>query len=304
MLSKKSRTIPALAFLFLVALATYAADTRTKLKPGFNLFSTQQDIEMGRESARQADRELQILNDRQSTSYIDSLGRQLAAHSPGEKYPFQFKIVNDTAINAFALPGGFIYVNRGAIDAADQEAQIAGVIAHEIGHVVLRHGTHQVSKAYALQAPFAILGGALGSNSIGSVLAQLGVGFGLNAYFLKNSRDAETQADLMGTQILHDSGYDPRAMVEFFEKIQKESKGRAVEFFSDHPNPENRISNVQHEIERLAGAAPNAQRDSQEFHNVRALLTTMPAPRNSARPATGRSRPTENGNGGAPPAPS
>src|SRR5262245_32020797 len=305
MFQKKSNIWLIFVLLLAVVLTAYAADARTKLKPGFNLFSPQQDIEVGRESSREADRQLQLVNDRQATAYIDNLGRQLASHAPaGLKYPYQFKIVNDTAINAFALPGGFVYVNRGAIEAADTEAQIAGVMAHEIGHVILRHGTHQVSQAYLAQVPLAILGGALGSNSIGSVLTQLGVGFGLNAYFLKNSRSAETQADLMGTQILHDSGYDPRAMVEFFEKIQKESKGRAVEFFSDHPNPENRISNVQHEIERLAGAAPNAQRDSQEFHNVRALLTSMPAPRNSARPATGRSRPTENGNGGAPPAPS
>src|SRR5439155_12851259 len=167
----------------------------------------------------------------QATNYIEALGRKLAAHAPGEKYPYQFRIVNDTAINAFALPGGFVYVNRGAIEAADNEGQIAGVMAHEIGHVVLRHGTNQMSKAYIAQAPLAVLGGVLGSNSIGGVLAQLGVSFAANSLLLKYSRDAESQADLMGTQILQDSGYDPRAMVEFFEKIQAESKGRAVQFF-------------------------------------------------------------------------
>src|SRR5919204_468782 len=130
-----------------------------------------------------------------------------------------------------------------------------------------RNGTNQASKAYLAQAPLSILGGVLGSNSIGSVLAQLGIGFAANSLFLKYSRDAETQADLMGTQILHDTGYDPRGMVEFFEKIQAESKGRAIQFFSDHPNPENRISNVQHEIERIGGLPPNARRDSPEFQN-------------------------------------
>src|SRR2546428_5945977 len=251
---------------------------------------------MGRESAKQAEMQLPILNDRQATSYIDTLGKQLAGHAPGEKYPYQFKIVNDTAINAFALPGGFIYVNRGAIEAAASENQIAGVMAHEIGHVVLRHGTNQVSKAYLAQAPLAILGGVLGSNSIGSVLAQLGVGFGLNSLFLKYSRDAESQADLMGTQILHDSGYDPKGMVEFFEKIQAESQGRAVQFFSDHPNPENRISNVQHEIERLGGLPVNARRDSPDFHTVKNILASMPAPRKSTG-ATGTSPRTDNRNG-------
>src|SRR5438093_10689773 len=146
---------------------------------------------MGREVSKQAETELQMLNDRQANAYIDALGKRLASHAPGEKYPYQFKIVNDTAINAFALPGGFVYVNRGAIEAADSENQIAGVMAHEIGHVVLRHGTNQVSKAYLAQAPLAILGGVLGSNSIGSVLAQVGVGLGVNSLFLKYSCDAE-----------------------------------------------------------------------------------------------------------------
>src|SRR6266702_6242358 len=184
MVSKNSKFVTILGLIFALVVTAYAADSRTKLKPGWNLFSPQQDIEMGRESAKQAEMQLPLLNDRQATSYIDTLGKQLASHAPGEKYPYQFKIVNDTAINAFALPGGFIYVNRGAIEAADSENQIEGVIAHEIGHVVLRHGTNQVSKAYLAQAPLAILGGVLGSNSIGSVLAQLSVGFGLDSLFL------------------------------------------------------------------------------------------------------------------------
>ena len=142
MLSKHFRFMT-VGLVLAVALGAYAADSRTKLKPGWNLFSPQQDIEMGRESAKQAEKQLPILNDRQANSYIDALGKRLASHAPGEKYPYQFKIVNDTAINAFALPGGFVYVNRGAIEAADSENQIAGVMAHEIGHVVLRHGTNQ-----------------------------------------------------------------------------------------------------------------------------------------------------------------
>src|SRR3989441_3596833 len=212
--------------------------------------------------------QLPILHDRQATAYIDALGKQLAAHAPGEKYPYQFKIVNDTAINAFALPGGFVYINRGALEAADTEGQIAGVMAHEIGHVVLRHGTNQMSKAYIAQAPLAVLGGVLGSNSIGGVLAQLGVSFAANSLLLKYSRDAESQADLMGTQILQDSGYDPRAMVDFFEKLQAQSKEKTSQFFSDHPVPENRISNVQKEIEKLGGAPPNPRTDSSDFQSA------------------------------------
>src|SRR5438552_3913142 len=245
MVSQNSRFVMILGLILAVVLTAYAADSRTRLKQGWNLFSPQQDVEIGRESAKQAEMQLPILNDRQAASYIGTLGKQLASHAPGEKYPYQFKIVNDTAINAFALPGGFIYVNRGAIEAADSENQIAGVMAHEIGHVVLRLGTNQVSKAYLAQAPLAILGGVLGAGSIGSILGQLGVGFGLNSLFLKYSRDAESQADLMGTQILRDSGYDPKAMVNFFEKLQQLNKDKTTQFFSDHPVPENRISNVQ-----------------------------------------------------------
>jgi beta-barrel assembly-enhancing protease len=294
--SKTPNVWAILGLIFVIALTAYAADSRSKLKPGWNLFSPQQDVEMGREVSRQAERELPMLSDRQANAYIDALGKRLAAHAPGERYPYQFKIVNDTAINAFALPGGFVYINRGALDAADNEAQIAGVIAHEIGHVALRHGTHQASTAYVAQAPLAILGGVLGSNSVGGVLAQLGVSFATSSLLLRYSRDAESQADLMGIQILHDSGYDPRAMVEFFEKIQAQSKGRALQFFSDHPNPENRISNVQREIQRLGGMPPNARTDSPEFHTVKTSMASLPAARRSTNGASG-SRPSDSRNG-------
>src|ERR1051326_5788160 len=297
-MSRNTRILAVVGFLLTVLTVLYAADNRTKLKPGFNLFSPQQDIEMGRQSAQQAERQLQILNDRDPATYINTLGQQLATHAPNNaKYPFQFKIVNDTAINAFALPGGFIYVNRGAVEAADNESQIAGVMAHEISHVVLRHGTHQISRAYVAQAPLAVLGGELGAGSMGSILGQLGVGLCLNSLFLKYSRDAESQADLMGTQILHDSGYDPRAMVDFFEKLQAVSKDRTSQFFSDHPVPENRISNVQKEMEKLGGAPPNPLTDSPDFHSAKTLLAGLPAGRGGARPA---SRPADTRHGGRP----
>jgi len=296
MFRKNSKISLILSLILAITVTAYAADTRTKLKPGWNLFSPQQDVEMGRQVAAEAESQLPILNDRQANAYIDALGRQLAARAPGEKYPYRFKIVNDPSINAFALPGGYIYVHNGAIQAADNEAQIAGVIAHEIAHVALRHGTNQASKAYLAQAPLAILGGVLGSNSIGSVLAQLGVSFATSSILLKYSRDAETQADLMGTQILHDSGYDPNAMVQFFEKIQAQSKGRAVQFLSDHPNPDNRISKVQGEIQRLGGLSAGVRRDSPDFNSIKSKLASMPAPRN----VPGRSTPnrtTDNRNG-------
>jgi len=289
MLTKKVRFPFILALVLALSISVHA-DSRTQLKPGWNLFSPDQDVEMGRQVAKDAERQLSVMRNGDIASYIDSLGRQLASRARGEKYPYQFKVVNDKAINAFALPGGFIYVNRGAIEAADNEAQLAGVMAHEISHVVLRHGTNQASKAYVAQAPLSILGGVLGSNSIGSVLAQLGAGFAANSLFLKYSRDAEKQADLMGTQILYDSGYNPSAMVEFFEKIQAESKGRANEFFSDHPNPENRITNVKQEIVKLGGSPARGRGDSGEFQAVKRELLAMGAPAKSGSRSAANTR--------------
>jgi len=278
---------PLVAILLICMLAVPLQADRTRLKPGWNLFSPEQDVEMGREVAAQADRQLQIINDRQTAAYINALGKQLAAKAPGERFPYQFKVVNDKAINAFALPGGFIYIHRGTIEAARNEAQLASVVAHEIAHVALRHGTNQVSKAYVTQAPLQILGGLIGAESVGGVLAQLGISFAASSILLNYSRDAERQADLMGAQILYDSGYDPNAMIQFFERIQAESRGRAVEFFSSHPNPENRIIKVKEEIERLGGSPPHARTDSASFQSFKSSLTGM-APTNRGRDAVNR----------------
>ena len=200
------------ALTFLVVAVVGAADGRTILKPGWNMFSPQQDVEVGQQVSPDAERQLPMLNNSRVDNYVNNLGRRLAAKAPGEKYPYHFKVVNDRAINAFALPGGPIYINRGVIEAADNESQLAGVLAHEISHVALRHGTNQASKASAAQLPLAILGGMIGSNSTKAVLAQLGASFAVNSILLKYSRSAESQADIMGTQVLYDSAYDPRAM--------------------------------------------------------------------------------------------
>jgi Zn-dependent protease with chaperone function len=274
MLHKTSKALITFALIAVLVSPSYA--DRTQLKPGWNLFSAQQDVEMGRQVAREAEAELSIMKDRQVSAYMDALGRRLASKAPGERYPWQFKVVNDSTINAFALPGGFVYINRGIIEAASNEAELAGVVAHEISHVALRHGTNQVSKAYATQIPLALLGGIAG-NGVGGILTQLGVGFAADSVLLKYSRDAERQADLLGAQILYDSGYDPRSMVNFFEKLQAQNKGRGVEFFSSHPNPENRIQNVQGEIQKLGGLPPNVRSGSSDFQRVKNIVASMAA---------------------------
>ena len=285
----------ALVVVLSLALAPPAWADRTPLKPGWNMFSPQQDVEVGLEVSKDAERQLPMLNNSRTDNYVNKLGRKLAAKAPGEKYPYQFKVVNDRAINAFALPGGYVYINRGVIEVANTESQLAGVLAHEISHVALRHGTNQASKASAAQIPLAILGGLLGSNSTGAMLAQLGAGFALNSVLLKYSRAAESQADLMGTQILYDSKLDTRGVAQFFEVIQAENQGgRQVEFFSNHPNPENRIANVNKEIALLGGSQRGYQSDSGAFRDIKRYVQSLPAPPPSTTqtlqgdPGTGR----------------
>ena len=256
-----------------------AGGDRTQLKPGWNMFSPQQDVELGEQASGEVSRQVLMLNDKRVDKYLNNLGQRLAAHAPGYEFPYAFKTVNDRGINAFALPGGNIYINRGVIEAADNEAQLAGVMAHEAAHVALRHGTNQASKASAAQMPLAILGGLLGSNSTAAALAQLGAGFTVNSILLKYSRDAESQADLMGTQILFDSGLDPLAMGQFFGKIQG---GNGIAFFSDHPNPDRRIENVNEEAARLGGSQRISKNSSKEFAEIKRYVQSLPAPRPNA----------------------
>jgi hypothetical protein len=203
----------------------------------------------------------------------------LAREATGFEYPYRFRLVNDEAINAFALPGGPIYLNRGIIEHAGREAEVAGVLAHEIAHVALRHGTNQASKSQLVSAPLAILGGIFGGGGgVAAILTEVGVGFAANSLFLKYSRDAEKQADLLGAQILYDAGYDPTGMPEFFEKLAAESGGRGSEFFSSHPNPGNRAQTVSAEISRLGSRAPNYIDNFSDFRRIKDRLDDVPLP--------------------------
>jgi len=262
--------------MVLAAIQICWADARTPLKPGWNLFTPEQDIQIGKQASAGVGRQVLLLNDPRVDNYLDALGKKLASYAPGYQYPYQYRCVNDQSINAFALPGGFIYINRGVIEAADNEAQLAGVMAHETSHVALRHGTNQVSKAEAWRIPLGLLGAAGG---LGGLIGQVGAGFTLNSIILKYSRDDETQADVMGTQILYDSGYDPRALAQFFEEIEAESKGKEpAQFFSDHPNPGNRIGRIDEEVDKLGGPEPNYRSDSEDFHSIKIYVMKLPKP--------------------------
>jgi Zn-dependent protease with chaperone function len=295
-----SRATVLVAILTLL-LAPLAWAERTPLKPGWNMFSAQQDIELGQQASVEAEKQVPMLNDSRVDNYLNNLGKKLATHAPGYKFPYMYKCVNDRAFNAFALPGGRIYINRGVIESAANEAQLAGVIAHETSHVALRHGTNQATKASAAQVPLAILGGLLGSGSTGAVLAQLGANFTVNSVLLKYSRTDESEADIMATQILYDSGYDPRAMGQFFEKMQAENQGQnTVEFFSSHPNTDNRLALVEQEVKNLGGLPRGAKTDSKEFQEIKKYVQSNKAPVAAGKQnlqggtgSTGSSIPTE-----------
>ena len=242
------------AFLFATILSTAAiANAQTKLKPGFNLFSPEQDVEVGKQSAVTAEQQLPILNDPQITAYVDAIGQRLAAKAGGYPFQYRFKVVNASDINAFALPGGFVYVNRGVLDSARNEGEVAGVMAHEVSHVALRHGTHQASKAYVAKAGLVVLAG-INLRRIGllptQVLDAIG-GLGLNAIFLKNSRENESDADVRGSQILAAAGYSPVDMANFFKLLEKADPSRKTNFLSDHPAPPDRIARIQQEAKLL-----------------------------------------------------
>lgn len=193
-----------------------------------------------------------------------SASAQGSQHAPGEKWPYSFHVINQKEINAFALPGGPIFVNLGTIQAADNEAQLAGVLAHEISHVVQRHGTRAASKQMATQLPLALIGGMMGNSTL-SRATQMGISFGVGSYFLKNSRQSESEADLLGADIMYDSGFDPHQMAVFFVKLEEQSGKQSTgsQFLSDHPDPGNRAGAVSQEVATLP--AKKYHTESAEF---------------------------------------
>jgi Zn-dependent protease with chaperone function len=260
-------------YLAILLIGGIAAPARVEPSHGFDMFSTQEEVQAGQQASDQVRKQLPLLPDSSPvTQYVQRLGAQLAAHAPGEKWPYSFHVVNQKEINAFALPGGPVYVNLGTIQAADNEAELAGVMAHEISHVVQRHGTRAASKQMMAQLPLALLGGLMGRGAL-SQMAQLGISFGVGSYFLKNSRQAESEADLLGTDIMYDTGFNPHAMADFFEKIEKEGGTSGPQFLSDHPNPGNRREAVTKEVNTLP--RKSYRPDSPEFLSVKQTVGGM-----------------------------
>ena len=193
----------------------------------------------------------EVVQDQEIQDYIDRIGKTLGGQPQAGKFPYTFQVVKDDSINAFALPGGPTFVHTGLIKAADNEPQLVGVMAHEISHCALRHGTNQASKANMLQIPAALAAAVAGKGSLLGQLEQAGIGFIGNSVLLKFSRGAESEADLNGAQMMAAAGYNPIEMARFFEKLQAQGGSRTLQFFSSHPDPGNRMKAIESQLKEM-----------------------------------------------------
>src|SRR5437870_5248204 len=272
-----------------------SAAAQTKISYHSNRYQPADDVRLGRQAAAEAEQQFPLLRDADVTAYVERVGQRLAAAIPPEfqhpEFRYYFKVINASDINAFALPGGPMYVNRGMIEAARTEGEMAGVMAHELSHVALRHGTAQATKAqkYAVGAGIAgILGTILAGPAAGQ-LAQLPIG----AYFLKFSREYETEADLLGARIMANAGYDPRDLANVFRTLERQGGGGGG-FLSDHPSPANRYACINQEAQLLR--VNTAMRsDSREFRGIQERLNGYPRAQTMAEiQRSGRRYPNQN----------
>jgi predicted Zn-dependent protease len=243
-------------------------------KGSINFISLEKEIAMGRQLAAEIERQVKLIEDPTINEYVNRVGQNLVRNSDA-KVPFTIKVVESDEINAFALPGGFFYVNSGLILAADDESELAGVMAHEIAHVAARHGTEQASKAELINfasIPLIFMGG------VGGFAIRQAAGFLIPMQFLQFSRKHETEADFFGLQYLYRTGYDPGAAVSFFEKLQaKESAkpGTISKMFSTHPPTGDRIEQSKKNIELILPDKEQYVVTTSEFNQVRAQLARL-----------------------------
>jgi hypothetical protein len=273
------RLLPIL--LLTVALGSASAQTHI-VAPTPNKYKPSDDVKLGQEAAQQVQKEVPLLNDPAVEEYVAGIGQRLVGVIPAEyrhpEFRYTFRVVNQKEINAFALPGGPMFINRGMIEAAHDEGEIAGVMAHELSHVLLRHGTAQATKAtkYEIGALAGQVLGAIVGGPAGSLIAQ-GSNFGISTYFMKFSREYESQADILGVQLMAHAGYNPQSMANMFQTLAKQGGG-GPEWLSDHPNPGNREQRMLQEG-KLLNATNNPYGDTPEFQRVQARLKGMsPAP--------------------------
>lgn len=270
--------------ILLLAVLTFlvyaaAAGAQTTVTAPKNRYTPAQDVELGQKAATQVVREMPLVRDSSVESYVQAIGRRLVASIPArfqhQEFQYRFQVVNARDLNAFALPGGPMFVNRGMLQGVRNEGEIAGVMAHELSHVALRHGTAQATKATPYEIG-AIAGQILGSivgGTAGQVIAT-GSRFGIGTAFLRFSREYEKQADILGSQIMAAAGYDPRDMAAVFKMLEEKGASGAPEWLSDHPNPGNRYAYITREADALN--VRNASRDTGQLASVQSELRSMP----------------------------
>jgi predicted Zn-dependent protease len=247
----------------------------------FSLVSVEEEIDIGREANAQVRKEVPELTDAETTAYISSIGQRLVSAASGPEYPYTFSVADYREINAFALPGGPIWIHRGVMQTATNESQVAGVLAHEVAHIAERHAAGQLTKGILANLGLGLLAAMLG-NTGGADAAQAAAGLLTNGMFLKFSRDDEREADQVGLDLLKRAGWDGRGMLELFEILQHEVKSdpSSVEiFFSSHPAPEDRIAGLREDVARAHGGT----RDTPRFRAIKSRLRAMPAPRTMPR---------------------
>src|SRR3954468_15328767 len=280
MLGVRAKTGLVAASLTLLVVTSTA---QTKVEAPKNKYSPADDVKVGQEAAQEVEKEMPVMRDAQVNDYLSGIGRRLAENIPPEfrhpEFRYSFTGVNLKEINAFALPGGPMFINRGMIEKAHNEGEVAGVMAHELSHVALRHGTAGQSK----QTPYAVgsvagqILGAIVGGGWGQVISQ-GSQVTAGALYLRYPREYEKQADILGSHIMAAAGYDPRDMANVFKTIEQESGPGGPQWMSDHPNPGNRYEYITKEAQ-LLHVAPGGQRNAQQFQQVKAHLGTLsPAP--------------------------
>src|SRR5579863_6325779 len=239
-----------------------------------NWYSIESDIKMGKQYAQMVDSSSKLITDPVITEYVNRLGQNLVRNSDAQ-VPFTFKVIDSDVINAFSLPGGFVYVNSGILLAADEEAELAGVMAHEIAHVCARHATRQLTRAqYANFAtiPLIFVGGGIG------YAAYEAMGLGLPVAFMSFQRGFEAEVDYLGLQYMYKAGYDPQSFVAFFEKLQameKKKPGTLAKAFASHPQTPDRIAKSQEEIEKILPARQEYTVTTSEFDDVKSRLASL-----------------------------
>jgi Zn-dependent protease with chaperone function len=257
----------------------YARNPGDPLKPGFNLFSRQQDVQLGEESAQQVVQKSQPVRNQFLQDYVNRVGQRLAQQPEARDSGFQFRfsVLNDPQVNAFALPGGPMFIYTGLLKIIDNEGELAGVMGHEMSHVILRHGTHEASKQQFIALPAALAGQIAGSGgTMLGRLTQLGIGLGANSVLLKFSRTAESEADALGSHIMAEAGYDPMEMAHLFQKLEATGGSSGLEFLSDHPNPGNRVQAIEAEIRHLPARQYGYQ--TGDYQKMKTELASVPAP--------------------------